>query len=76
MKELVSIISNEWLEEPELSFDVIRLDSPFISIHCQIHKDPFEALYNPVVVVNIMLKPFITQLWVLISCLHHFLETY
>jgi hypothetical protein len=54
MKELVSIISNEWLEESELSSDVIRLDSPSITIYCQIHKDPFEALYNPVVGVNIM----------------------
>ena len=33
-KELVSIISNEWLEESELSSDVIRLDSPSISIRC------------------------------------------
>ena len=38
MKELVSIISNEWLEESELSSDVICLDSPSISIHCQIIK--------------------------------------
>ena len=34
-KELVSIISDEWLEESELSYDVIRLESPSISIHCQ-----------------------------------------
>jgi hypothetical protein len=54
MKELVSIISNEWLEESELSSDVIRLDSPSISIRCQINKAPFSALYNPVVDVNIM----------------------
>jgi hypothetical protein len=33
MKELVSIINNEWLEESELSSDVIHLDSPSISIH-------------------------------------------
>ena len=53
-KELVSIISNEWLGESELSSDVIHLDSPSISIHCQINKAPFDALYNPVVGVNIM----------------------
>ena len=64
MKELVSIISNEWLEESELSSDVIRLDSPSISIHCQINKDPFDALYNPVVDVNIMFASFAS----LISC--------
>jgi hypothetical protein len=58
MKELVSIISNEWLEESEFSSDVIRLDSPSISIHCQINKAPFDALYNPVVGVNIMSVSF------------------
>ena len=57
-KELVSIISNEWLEESELSSDVIHLDSPSISNHCQINKTPFDALYNPVVGVNIMSTSF------------------
>jgi hypothetical protein len=37
---------------------VIRLDSPSISIHCQIHKDPFETLYNLVMGVNIMSASF------------------
>ena len=54
----MSIINNEWLEESEFSSDVIRLDSPFISIHCQINKAPFDALYNPVVGVNIMYASF------------------
>jgi hypothetical protein len=54
----VSIISNKWLEESELSSDVIHLDSPSTSIHCQIHRDPFEACYNPVVGVNIMSTSF------------------
>ena len=58
MKELVSIISNEWLEESKLSSDVICLDSPFISIRCQINKAPFDALYNPSVGVNIMSVSF------------------
>jgi hypothetical protein len=57
-KELVSVISHEWLEESELSSDVICLDSPSTSIHCQIHRDPFDALYNPVVGVNIMSASF------------------
>jgi hypothetical protein len=52
------MISNEWLEESKLSSDVIHLDSSSISIHCQIHKDPFEALYNPVLGVNIMSASF------------------
>ena len=57
-KELVSIMSNEWLEESELSSDVIRLDSPSISIRCQINKAPFDALYNPIVGFNIMSASF------------------
>jgi hypothetical protein len=50
----VSIISNEWLEESELFSDVICLDTPSITIQCQIDRDHFEAFYNPVVGVNIM----------------------
>ena len=33
---------------------MIHLDSPSISIHCQINKPPFDALYNLVMGVNIM----------------------
>jgi hypothetical protein len=57
-KKLVSIISNEGLVESELSSYVIRLDSPSVSIHCQINKAPFDALYNLVVGVNIMSASF------------------
>jgi hypothetical protein len=34
MKELITIVSNEWLRESKLSPEVIRLYSPFTSIHC------------------------------------------
>jgi hypothetical protein len=47
--ELVSVISSEWLEESELSSDVICLDSPSIPICCLIDSDHIDALYNPVV---------------------------
>jgi hypothetical protein len=57
-KDLVSIMSDEWLEELELSPEVIRLDSPSTTIYCQINKDSFDALYNPVVDVNIMSSVF------------------
>ena len=57
-KELVSIISNEWLEESELSSNVICLYSPSLSIRCQINKAPFDALYNLVVDVNIISVSF------------------
>jgi hypothetical protein len=37
---------------------VIRLGSPSISIHCQINKASFDALYNLVVGVNIISASF------------------
>jgi hypothetical protein len=52
--ELTSIMSGEWLEESELSSDVVHLDSPSISIQCTFNGTPFDALHNPVVGINIM----------------------
>jgi hypothetical protein len=52
------MISHEWLEESKLSTDIIHLDSPSTYICCQIHRDPFSALYNPVVGINIMSTSF------------------
>jgi hypothetical protein len=57
-KELVSIMTNEWLEESELSSEVIHIDSTSFTINYQINKAPFDALYNPVVGVNIMSLDF------------------
>jgi hypothetical protein len=42
---------------------VIRLDSPSISIRCQINKAPFDVVYNPVVGVNIMSASFAHDLF-------------
>jgi hypothetical protein len=58
MKYLVSIMSDEWLEESKLSPELIRLHSPSTTIYCQINKDSFDALYNPVAGVNIMSSVF------------------
>ena len=52
--ELVSVISNEWLEESKLSTKIIRLYSSSILIHCIINMDQIKALYNPVVGINTM----------------------
>jgi len=52
--ELVSVISNEWLEELELSTKIICLDSSSILIYYIINTDQIKALYNPVVGINIM----------------------
>jgi hypothetical protein len=54
LAELVFVISSEWLEELELSSDVIRLDSPSLPIRCSIDSDHIDALYNLVVGINIM----------------------
>jgi len=58
MKELITIVSNEWLGESKLSPKVIRLDSPSTSIRCHIRKTSLDAFYNPVVGVNLMSKSF------------------
>ena len=52
------IISNEWLGEYKLSPEIIHLDSSSTSSRCQIRKTSFNALYNPVVGVNLMSKSF------------------
>jgi hypothetical protein len=56
--ELASIMSGEWLEELELSSDVVHVDSPSIPIQCTINGTPFDALYNPVMGINIMSLSF------------------
>ena len=56
--ELASIMSGEWLEESELSSDIVHLDSPSIPIQCTINGTPFDALYNLVVGINIMALSF------------------
>ena len=58
----MSIISNGWEEELELFSDVIHLESPSISICCQISGTSFDTLYNPVVGVNIMSITFAPNL--------------
>jgi hypothetical protein len=62
LKELVSVSSDEWLEELELSNEIIHLDSPSVTIQCQIDKYPFDTFYNLVVGVNIMSVAFAKKL--------------
>ena len=56
-------MSSEWLEESELSSDVIRLDTPPITIRCAYDSDQTDALYNPVVGINIMSESFAIKLF-------------
>jgi uracil phosphoribosyltransferase len=57
-KELISVLSDEWLEESEFLNEIIRINSPSITIQYQLDKYPFETLYNLVVGVNIMSAAF------------------
>jgi len=57
LRELISVMSSEWLEESELSSDVIHLDTPPITIRCAYDSDLFDALYNLVVGINIVDGP-------------------
>jgi hypothetical protein len=59
--ELASIMSGEWLEDLELSSDVVHLYSPSIPIQCTINGTPFDALYNPIVGTHIMALSFFHQ---------------
>jgi hypothetical protein len=61
-QELVSVLSDEWLEESELLNEIIHLDYPSITIQYQIDKYPFDTFYNPVVDVNIMSVAFAKKL--------------
>jgi hypothetical protein len=57
-KELVFVLSEEWLEESKLSKDVICLNYSYVTFECQIDKHPFTTHYNPIVGVNIMSLSF------------------
>jgi len=56
-------MSSEWLEESELLSDLIRLDTPPITIRCAYDSDQFDALYNPVVGINIMSESLALKLF-------------
>jgi len=58
LRELIAVMSSEWLEESQLSSNVIRLDTPPITIRCAYNSDQLDALYNPVVGINIMSESF------------------
>jgi hypothetical protein len=61
-KELISVLSDAWLEESELPNEIICVDSPSFTIQCQIDKYPFDTFYNLVVGVNIMSVSFARKL--------------
>jgi len=58
IRELIFILGDDWLIESDKSPEVIRFNSPLIIIKLQVESNPFEALYNPVVGVNIYVIHF------------------
>jgi len=54
IRKLIFILGDDWLIESKQSPEVIHFSSPSIVIKLQVDSYPFEALYNPVVGVNIM----------------------
>jgi len=51
-------LGDDWLIESEQSFEIIHFNSPSVIIKLEVDSHPFEALYNPVVGVNIMSYTF------------------
>ena len=58
IRELIFILGDDWLIEFEQSPKVIRFNSPSVAINLQVDSYLFEALYNPIVGVNIMSYTF------------------
>ena len=56
-------MGDDWLIESEQSPEVICFNSPSVAIKLQVDSYPFEALYNPVVGVNIMSYTFAKEFW-------------
>jgi len=58
IKELTTIMSNEWVEESELSSEEIQIHTPSSTIQCRISTTMVDVLYNPTVGTNLMSKSF------------------
>ena len=58
IQELTTLMSNEWLQEGELSLNPIQLTSPSSSFHCHLRDQNVDALYNPTVGANLMSDEF------------------
>ena len=49
VKDLIAIMSSEWVEEMELSSEEIQIHTPSSTIRCSIGKTSVDVLYNPTV---------------------------
>ena len=53
-------MSNEWIEEAELSSEEIHICTPSLTIQCNIHDDMVDVMYNPTAGANIMSASFVS----------------
>ena len=58
IQELTTLISNEWLQEGELSLSPISLNSPSSSFRCRLQDQNVDSLYSPAVGANLMSDEF------------------
>ena len=58
IRELTTLISNEWLQEGELSLSPISLNSPSSSFRCRLQDQNVDALYSPAVGANLISDEF------------------
>jgi len=58
VKELLAIMSSEWVEEAELSSEEIQIGTPSLTIQCKICGIMVDILYNPTVRANLMSTSF------------------
>jgi hypothetical protein len=64
IKELMAIMSSEWLKEAKLSSEEIHICTPSSTIQCQLCKTLVDVLYNPTVRANLMSASFAhTYFW-------------
>ena len=57
-QELTTLMSNEWLQEGELSLNPIQLTSPSLSFRCCLRDQNVDTLYSPSVGANLMSAEF------------------
>jgi hypothetical protein len=59
-KELTTIMSIEWVEEGEPSFEEIQIHIPPSTISCQVLRTTVDVLYSPTVGANLMSASFVS----------------
>jgi len=58
IKELTALISSEWVDEVESSYEEIQIQTPSLPIQCKVARIMVDLLYNPIVGANLMSASF------------------